>query len=596
MILFHIIINIFIADKKSNKRTVNFIYCEDVNMNFNDWNIKTKFLVTQIVITVLITIMMLVALISFSQMSSRMEHFGRVEYENTFAATVVRKDINATAKRLLVALYQSDIEGNSAKDQREDFKERFATMQSYLDQIISTTNDTSITSDLQKKYDNFTSAAYALLDDIESGDLEAAELNYDANFSTDPDSPLILFTNALEDVGEMCESQAHKMIESSNNLSRLVMIVIPVTFIITVVISTFIFTLLANNLTSGIKTVVGAVKKLEKGEFDLVIDTSKLGKDEVGSMILDFDKMAKQTSDVIRDTCYILTEMAAGNFAAKSKCPNEYVGDYSSIISAYDDIHNNLYDIFSKMNEVAAQVETGSSNIANGAMSLSQGSTEQASTLEELSATVLTIRDKVNVNAKSANDVEQFSASVAERISYENEQMSHVKDAMEEIANKSNQIENIIKAIDDIAFQTNILALNAAVEAARAGAAGKGFAVVADEVRNLAGKSASAASETSALIGDTIAAIQNGSRLIITSAASLNEVKESSEKSRELVASIAEEMQKEAVSIAEITTGLEQIAQVVQENSATAEQSSASSQELNDHATDLRSMVAKIIV
>ena len=572
-------------------------------MNFNDWNIKTKFLVTQIVITVLITIMMLVALISFSQLSSRMEHFGRVEYENTFAATVVRKDINATAKRLLVALYQSDIEGNSAKDQREDFKERFATMQSYLDQIISTTNDTSITSDLQKKFDNFTSAAYALLDDIESGDLEAAELNYDANFSTDPDSPLILFTDALENVGEMCESQAHKMIESSNNLSRLVMIVIPVTFIITVVISTFIFTLLANNLTSGIKTVVGAVKKLEKGEFDLVIDTSKLGKDEVGSMILDFDKMAKQTSDVIRDTCYILTEMAAGNFAAKSKCPNEYVGDYSSIISAYDDIHNNLYDIFSKMNEVAAQVETGSSNIANGAMSLSQGSTEQASTLEELSATVLTIRDKVNVNAKSANDVEQFSASVAERISYENEQMSHVKDAMEEIANKSNQIENIIKAIskiiktiDDIAFQTNILALNAAVEAARAGAAGKGFAVVADEVRNLAGKSASAASETSALIGDTIAAIQNGSRLITTSAASLNEVKESSEKSRELVASIAEEMQKEAVSIAEITTGLEQIAQVVQENSATAEQSSASSQELNDHATDLRSMVAKIIV
>lgn len=47
----------------------------------------------------------------------------------------VRKDLNATAKRLMVALYQSDIEGNSVEDQRKDFSKRFATMQSNLDVI-----------------------------------------------------------------------------------------------------------------------------------------------------------------------------------------------------------------------------------------------------------------------------------------------------------------------------------------------------------------------------------------------------------------------------------------------------------------------------
>ncbi|OON84814.1 hypothetical protein BXO88_15455 [Oribacterium sp. C9] len=563
---------------------------------FKDLSIRTRFTMTQIVITILIAIMMIVALVSFRQMSSKMKHFGNVEYENTYAELVVRKDLNATAKRLLLALYQSEIESNSPENQRKDFKKRFGNMQSYLDNIIKTWDDKNVTADLQKKFDTYTAAAYELLDIIESGDKQAAIAYFDENFSTADSSPQMQFTNALDDIGVQCEAQSAKIIEESDVLNNIVTIVIPVTFVIIIVASTVIFTLLSRSITTGVNVVVHAMQKLEKGEFDIEIDTSKFGKDEIGTMVTAVDNTSTQTSSVIQDICNMLMEMAKGNFAAKSGCADQYIGDYSNIIRAFGDIHSNLSEIFRKMNDVAASVETGSSHIANGAMSLSQGSTEQASTLEELSATVQTIRDKVNVNAKTANDVEQFSANVAERINAENEQMSRVKDAMDEIANKSNQIENIIKTIDDIAFQTNILALNAAVEAARAGAAGKGFAVVADEVRNLAGKSASAASETSALIEDTISAIQNGSKLITSSAESLNEVKESSEKSKELVANIANEMQREAVSIAEITEGLEQIAQVVQENSATAEQSSASSQELNNHATELKNMVDQIIV
>lgn len=563
---------------------------------FKDLSIRTRFTMTQIVITILIAVMMIVSLVSFSQMSSKMTHFGEVEYENTYAELVVRKDLNATAKRLLLALYQSEIESNSPENQRKDFDKRFATMQSYLNNIIKTWDDKNMTADLQEKFDSYTAAAYELLNIIESGDKDKAIAYYDANFSTADSSPQMQFTNALDDIGIKCEDQAAQIIKESGILSKIVAIVIPVTFVIIIIASTVIFTLLSRSITTGVNVVVNSMKKLEKGEFDFEIDSSRFGKDEIGTMVVAVKHTSTQTSNVIQDICYMLMEMARGNFAAKPKCSDQYIGDYSNIIRAYDDIHSNLSGIFSKMNDVASSVETGSSHIANGAMSLSQGSTEQASTLEELSATVQTIRDKVNQNAKSANDVEQFSANVAERINAENEQMSHVKSAMDEIANKSNQIENIIKTIDDIAFQTNILALNAAVEAARAGAAGKGFAVVADEVRNLAGKSASAASETSALIEDTISAIQNGSKLITSSAESLNEVKESSERSKELVANIANEMQREAVSIAEITTGLEQIAQVVQENSATAEQSSASSQELNNHATELKSMVDQIIV
>ena len=565
-------------------------------MKTNDLSIRTRFTITQIGITILIAIMMLVALTSFYQLSSMMNHFGAVEYENTYAECVIRKDLNGISKRFLSALYQSDIEGNSVQDQRDNFKTRFASMQKNLDTICNNSDDESLKTNLQTMFSTYTTKAYELLDIIEKGDINASESFYDENFSTKSSAIHMQLMNTLDDIGVKCEEDAANMIASSKKMSSTVMIVIPVTFVIIVIATTVIFSLLSRSIVTGVNTVVGAMGHLENGIFDFDIDISKFGKDEIGTMVKAVKHMSEQTSQIIQDICYKLTEMAKGNFAAKSQCKDQYVGDYTKIITAYRDIHSNLHSIFGRMNEVAEQVETGSGHIANGAMSLSQGSTEQASTLEELSATIQDIRDKVNANAKSANDVEQFSANVAERISAENEQMGRVKDAMDEIANKSAQIENIIKTIDDIAFQTNILALNAAVEAARAGTAGKGFAVVADEVRNLAGKSASAASETSVLIEDTISAIQTGSKLITASAESLNEVKESSEKSKQLVADIANEMQREAVSIAEITTGLEQIAQVVQENSATAEQSSASSQELNDHATELKNMVDKIEV
>ncbi|OON86853.1 hypothetical protein BXO88_06220 [Oribacterium sp. C9] len=565
-------------------------------MKTKDLSIRTRFNITQLGITILIAVMMLVALSSFYQLSNMMNHFGAVEYENTYAECVIRKDLNGISKRFLSALYQSDIEGNSVEDQRKNFKSRFASIQKNLDTICNNSEDEALKTNLQTMFSTYSTKAYELLDIIERGDLNASELYYDENFSTKDSAIHMQLMNTLDAIGVQCEEDAANMIAQSKKMSNTVMIVIPVTFVIIVIATTVIFSLLSKSIVSGVNVVVGAMQHLENGSFDFDIDVSGFGKDEIGSMVRAVKHMSDQTSQVIQDVCYKLTEMAKGNFAAKSQCKEQYVGDYSKIITAYRDIHSNLNDIFGRMNEVAEQVETGSSHIANGAMSLSQGSTEQASTLEELSATVQDIRDKVKANAKSANDVEQFSANVAERISAENEQMGRVKEAMDEIANKSAQIENIIKTIDDIAFQTNILALNAAVEAARAGTAGKGFAVVADEVRNLAGKSASAASETSALIEDTITAIRNGSKLITTSAESLNEVKEGSEKSKELVANIANEMQREAVSIAEITTGLEQIAQVVQENSATAEQSSASSQELNDHATELKNMVSQIVV
>ncbi|MEG1311517.1 MAG: hypothetical protein RR942_11845 [Romboutsia sp.] len=87
---------------------------------------------------------------------------------------------------------------------------------------------------------------------------------------------------------------------------------------------------------------------------------------------------------------------------------------------------------------------------------LSQGSTEQASSVQELSATIVEISDEIKNTAENAKKVNSLILSAGRQVKDGNEQM--VK-AMEEILFASNEIGRIIKTIDNIAFQTNTLVL-----------------------------------------------------------------------------------------------------------------------------------------
>lgn len=226
-------------------------------------------------------------------------------------------------------------------------------------------------------------------------------------------------------------------------------------------------------------------------------------------------------------------------------------------------------------------------------MNLSQGTTEQASSVEELSASMVEIADQANLAADHAQSARTQSKQSEQEVSRGNDKLKDLIGAIDNINNKSNEIGKIVKTIDDIAFQTNILALNAAVEAARAGAAGKGFAVVADEVRNLAGKSAEAVQTTTEMIRETVEAIAVGSELAGSTVEAMEAIVTGTAKVTELVEAIAQASSAQAVAIGQVNTGVEQISSVVQSNSATSEESAATAEELSGQAQMLNQQLGR---
>ena len=322
------------------------------------------------------------------------------------------------------------------------------------------------------------------------------------------------------------------------------------------------------------------------GESGIAVQSN----DEVGRLALIFERTIQRLRSYIGEISSILDSIAAGDLTVSAR--QEYVGDFMSIKVSLDSIQSKLHDTMSQIRESAEQVSAGAEQVSNGAQALAQGATEQASSVQELSATISNISGNAKRTAQATEEAGRFVEQAGGQLGVSMEYVKQRNTAMGKISSSSEEISKIIAAIENIAFQTNILALNAAVEAARAGSAGKGFAVVADEVRSLANRSDEAAKATKDLIESSIAAVNEGSGVVNEVTQSLERTSVSAGGVTSQMSIVVEAVDKQTTAISQVTEGIDQIASVVQTNSATSEQSAAASQELSSQASLLKSLVA----
>ncbi len=353
--------------------------------------------------------------------------------------------------------------------------------------------------------------------------------------------------------------------------------------ILAVLITIMYCLFLIKAITKPMAKLSEAAKKMTMGDID--VDCEKINNDDLGELLDEFAQMAQ----AIKEQTKITEAISHGDLTreAKPRSDRDVLG--KAIVRLLSE--NNM--TLSNVKEASAQITVGSEQVANASQALAQGSTEQASAIQQVTASMDEVTQRTKANATQAGEANVLVNNIKEMAASGNEQMKSMIGAMDDINASSETISKIIKTIDDIAFQTNILALNAAVEAARAGVHGKGFAVVAEEVRSLAAKSAAAASETAEMIDDTIHKVGNGTRIAQDTAKSLDEIVTSIDEIVGLISNITSSSNDQATAISQIDQAISQVSTVVQTNAATSQECAAASEELSNQAITLKNLMAK---
>ncbi len=324
-------------------------------------------------------------------------------------------------------------------------------------------------------------------------------------------------------------------------------------------------------------------------EFDLKEDDS-----EVGNMVAAIRFMKDNMTAIIDEISCSLEQMGNGNYIITVN--QNYVGEYVKIKESLNKIIADMRAPVTTIQDVAHEIDSGSAQLAYAADDLATACTGQATEVSDLMMLLTHLGESIEYNEKEAEEAVKIANLASSTLTVGAQKLQELGSAMEDINQCSEQIIAVISAISDIGEEIDLLSLNASIESARAGEAGRGFAVVAEQVKKLAEASQNAVGQTSELIKRTVESVEIGTRISREAAANMEEVQMGAEETTGRINSIVEKLQSEVESIAHINESIGVVAGIVDNNSATSEETAAVSEQQKAQVESMVDIINKFRV
>ncbi|HJW26950.1 MAG TPA: methyl-accepting chemotaxis protein [Rhodocyclaceae bacterium] len=306
------------------------------------------------------------------------------------------------------------------------------------------------------------------------------------------------------------------------------------------------------------------------------------------------------------------------------RCTSKSADEIGQAGRSFNRLMDYMRDSLDTLGRSAQEVAAASEQLACAASQVSRSSEEQSesassmsSAIQEMTVSISQVSDNTeHVRERGEQSHQQQEQSVL-RIEELEQELSQVQDAvarmdvtMHDFIRNTQAIAELTQQVREISEQTNLLALNAAIEAARAGEQGRGFAVVADEVRKLAENSARSANEIDAVTqrvseqsASVEAAFEEGSSSLVNARTLMDEVagvlrhaQTRMVETRAGLNDMSSALSEQAGATDTIARNVERIAEMAEENTAAAAQTSDAAQGLNSLANNLRGVIGQFRV